>query len=418
MKYLILSNPTVGHTNSLISISLELMQKGESVFFILPGIKNKWIRKNSNRAELHIPDKLSAKGINHEIIPLSLLQAFYGLILEKKKGKEEWLHALKVFTAGAKKYIQYISHKIDTYKPDAIIYDYTFFPAIALSEKFNIPRIAIYHSGLPFCEYPVPDFSATQKYNDFTREEYNKSMAIINKIESNIKKKYELMINKNIDVCFISQPNSKYLNLITSIKEAEYPRNNLNNTVFFVGPCLKGMTAINEIKKNNKIIYISLGTFFYNRPKLFELMINVCKEFDSNIIVSAGKLAKNIQKKYPQSHIQIYERVSQIDVLKQADLFLTHGGKNSINESLKFGVPMILFPIGGEQEYNAKLIEYLKCGKMIINGKESIIKEAVHDLLNNNLYRDNARRLSEKMKNSDGAEKAVKIISALPERYS
>lgn len=79
---------------------------------------------------------------------------------------------------------------------------------------------------------------------------------------------------------------------------------------------------------------------------------------------------------------------------------------------------MILFPIGGEQEYNAKLIEYLKCGKMIINGKESIIKEAVHDLLNNNLYRDNARRLSEKMKNSDGAEKAVKIISALPERYS
>ena len=71
---------------------------------------------------------------------------------------------------------------------------------------------------------------------------------------------------------------------------------------------------------------------------------------------------------------------------------------------------MILLPIGGEQEYNAKLIEYLKCGKMIVNVAENIIREAVDEVLYKNFYSENARKLSEKMKDSDGSENAVKII--------
>ena len=411
MKYLFLSNPAVGHTNSLISIALELKRIGEDVLFMLPGVNNEFIRKRINRAEIHIQDNLSDKKINFEIIPISLIQVYNGLVLEKKTGKEEWLHALKVFSSGAKRYFNFISHSIERYKPDAIIYDYTFFPAIAISEKFNIPRIAIYPTGLPFCEYPIPEFGKFQNYNNFTFEEYNQSVSIIKKTEELIKKKYEKIINKNIDICFISKPNSKYLNIITSIEEAEYPRKDLDNTVFFVGPCLKGMDAKDEIKKNKKLlIYISLGTFFNNRPELFEVMINACKNFEADIIVSAGKSYKMVQKKYMQNNIKIYERVSQINILKKADIFLTHGGKNSINESLKFGVPMILFPIGGEQEYNAKLIEYLKCGKMIVNVDENKISEAVNEVFNKNFYSENARKLSKKMTNSDGSENAVKII--------
>ena len=114
--------------------------------------------------------------------------------------------------------------------------------------------------------------------------------------------------------------------------------------------------------------------------------------------------------------IIIEKFVNQIDILKEASIFITHGGKNSIYESIKYGVPMILFPAGGEQEYNANLIEYIKCGinfsdKIKYFGK-SEMSEAINQLLNTNQIMDSVRFLSSKHQ-IDGAEIAYnKIINA------
>ena len=341
------------------------------------------------------------------------MQSYYGMNLDKKTGKEEVLYALKLFASGGKKYIGFIIKELEYFKADAIIYDYTFFSAIALSEKLNIPRIAIYHSGLPFYEYPIPEIGSNKSYNCFSKDEYDKNFQEIKLIENSIRNKYEKIINKKIDVSFLTEPSSKYLNIVTSIKEAEYPRNSLNKTVHFVGPCLQGISDKSFIKKTKKIIYISLGTVFNNKSESFEIMINACKKYDMDIIVSAGKSYKVLKDKYKENNIRIFERVSQIDVLQKADLFLTHGGKNSINESLKYGVPMILFPVGGEQEYNAKLIEYLKCGKTVEDINEDAIVKTINEVISNNFYLKNTKNLSYKMENVDGAEQSAKIIQEL-----
>lgn len=237
-----MANPTIGHTASLISIGAQLIKNGNEILFIIPGIPNKKIRAILNRVELTIPDKLEEKNIPYKTIPLSIIQGYLGLSLDKKRGREETMFALKIFSAGAKKYLKAIEKELRTFKPDAIIYDYTFFPAIAISEKHHIPRIANYTSGLPFYEYPIPDIGSTYRYGNYPREKFEENFNETKRIEGIIKTKYENLINKKIDSSLLSNPSSTFLNIITTIKEAEYPRYNLDETVYFAGPCLPEMT--------------------------------------------------------------------------------------------------------------------------------------------------------------------------------
>ena len=54
-----------------------------------------------------------------------------------------------------------------------------------------------------------------------------------------------------------------------------------------------------------------------------------------------------------------------MELLPKIDLFLSHGGNNSINEALAAGKPIIVLPIGGEQGDNASRIKYLGVGRQV-----------------------------------------------------
>ena len=76
---------------------------------------------------------------------------------------------------------------------------------------------------------------------------------------------------------------------------------------------------------------------------------------------------------------------------------------------------MILFPAGGEQEYNANLIEYINCGinfsDKIKHFGKSEMGEAINRLMNTNQIMESVRFLSAKHQ-IDGAEIAYnKIIN-------
>jgi MGT family glycosyltransferase len=415
MKYLFLANPAIGHIISLISIGTRMIESGHEILFMIPGIPNKKIRTTLKKVEFSIPDKLEAKNIPCKVIPVSIRQCYIGLSLSKKHNKKEpvTVSSVRIFLAGAKKYISFIEKALEEFKPDAIIYDFTFLPAIAVSEKHDIPRVAIYLTGLPFYEYPVPDIGSNYRYNNYPRELFEANFDNAKKIESIIREKYEKIIKKKLDIPFFLNPNSKFLNIITTIKEAEFPRNNLDETVYFAGPCLHGMAFDKpHIEKIKRIIYISLGTFFDKQPELFDLMIDLCKSQDAEIIVTAGKSYKILREKYKNHNVTVYEYVAQSEILKKADLFLTHGGRNSIIEALKYGVPMIVFPPASENEYNAKLIEYLGCGRMIENINATEINKAIREVFHGEAYWENTMKISEKMNRVNGASRAVEIIDA------
>ncbi|GHJ36164.1 glycosyltransferase [Streptomyces sp. TS71-3] len=64
-------------------------------------------------------------------------------------------------------------------------------------------------------------------------------------------------------------------------------------------------------------------------------------------------------------HVHLTDRVPQPLLLESVDAFVTHGGFNSIRESLRTATPLAVLPHFGDQIHNAKRVEELGIGREI-----------------------------------------------------
>lgn len=85
----------------------------------------------------------------------------------------------------------------------------------------------------------------------------------------------------------------------------------------------------------------------------------------SNYKVTITSLEANNIYTYGCEHISIFPYVNQQDILKIADIMITHGGVTGVKEALHFGVPMILLPDSVQQFAISKRVEELGKGKII-----------------------------------------------------
>lgn len=91
-----------------------------------------------------------------------------------------------------------------------------------------------------------------------------------------------------------------------------------------------------------------------------------------SVILNTGKVKPEALGNIPPN-IWAYSFVQQLEVLQHTDLFITHGGMNSVNESMYYGVPMLVISFINDQPVNAKQVERLKLGKklrLLSNGSE------------------------------------------------
>ena len=100
-------------------------------------------------------------------------------------------------------------------------------------------------------------------------------------------------------------------------------------------------------------------------------------------IITNGKGLDTRMLKNIPSNIHVYSSVPQLEVLCIADVFVTHGGMNSISEALVHGVPMVVIPFMADQPVNARQVETLGLGKRLkhktVNSES--LKETVWSVL-------------------------------------
>ena len=216
-----------------------------------------------------------------------------------------------------------------------------------------------------------------------------------------INKKYNMNLREYVDMHH--HPDAKYKLMLTSRKFHPVTKL-LDDSFYFIGPSIEKRPEDKSFTfkkgENQKLIYISLGTLFNQNIELFKIFIETFKNSkDFQIIVSVGKKI-DIEKlgEIPDNFL-VYQYCQQPQILAMTDVFITHGGINSINEALLINsVPMIVIPQFADQFINAKLVESNEAG--IALNKNNITPEILINSVNN--------ILNNKKKYKTGIEKIVK----------
>ena len=175
----------------------------------------------------------------------------------------------------------------------------------------------------------------------------------------------------------------------------------------FAGPVIRD--ASEEIEKTGeKLVYISLGTVNNKMTEFYRSCIDAFKESSYEVILSVGKDTAIDSLGDIPPHIHVYQSVDQIAVLQKADVFLSHCGMNSVNESLYFGVPLVLFPQTGEQGGVARRTAEIGAGLMLPSQKA--VFQTVETVMNTPSYREKAKQISESFRKCGGAKEAAQAI--------
>ena len=180
----------------------------------------------------------------------------------------------------------------------------------------------------------------------------------------------------------------------------------------FVGPSIRPIENIFE-KKSDKLIYISMGTVINDSTEFYKKCIEALANTKYQIIMSVGNLINIEDLGAVPYNITISRFVDQIAVLSQADVFLTHCGMNSVNESLYYKVPLVMYPQTSEQDGVATRVEQLGAGIRLKYVNAKSITETIENVLHTKSYYEQAAKISEGFHKCTGVKGAADKIEQM-----
>ena len=110
---------------------------------------------------------------------------------------------------------------------------------------------------------------------------------------------------------------------------------------------------------DSSLIYLSLGSLGGADVELMQRLVDVLGTTRHRFIVSKGPQADRITLADNMVGAQM---VPQTKVIPQVDLVISHGGNNTVTETLHFGKPLIVLPLFWDQYENAQRIDELGFG--------------------------------------------------------
>jgi MGT family glycosyltransferase len=385
-NFVFLTIPAFGHINPMLPIITELVKQGHKVTVYNNSEFEKIIRETG--AEFRLPP------INIETPDLKEFK-------DNFKIAEKGLEVTKIAVPSMIKIFE-------KERPDCIIHDSLTPWGKIISQYLKIPAVSLVPSMAINLSVIFKSKINKEAFLEIIGG-YKRFFGIYQQFKK-IYKQYGLKTPLVFDIF----SNKEKLNIVFTSRSVQIDGSSFKSDYKFVGPSIykrkDPLLRKDLFNKKEKIIYISLGTIFNDDLNFYKICFEVFKNSNVMVFMSIGNDIKKSDLGKIPDNFYVEKYLPQLQILEKADLFLTHSGMNSINESLYHGVPMIIFPQQLEQKANAYQIEELGAG--IIN-KKKLTKFTLSELIKNiysNNYKNNAAKLGESLRKCGGYKEATRLI--------
>lgn len=371
MKILMINLPYSGHTNPTRPLTEMLVRRGHHVTYINAESFRSKIEKTGAR---FVPYRDFPAGLSDQQIKLRCFRAAYRTAME-----------------------------LDEHF-DILIYEMFFYPGIDIAQRKGIPCVRQFSQPAwpqGIMEQASPVFRVSAKLIE------SQVMNRHNRKQMNIRKRSmaEAIINDKPD-----------FNIVYVPEAFQRHREDFGSDFAFAVPPQQPRscdTVIPYAQMHHPIVYISLGSIISNRG-FCKACIRSFGGKDMSVILNTGNIAPESLGRIPEN-IYAYSFVPQIEVLSHTDVFLTHCGMNSVNESLLAGVPMVAMPFVNDQTENAKRIVELGIGKRVrsfpCRGKE--LYRAVCEVYSDEKINGRIDAFSKNIRSHDDWETIISRIEKL-----
>lgn len=160
------------------------------------------------------------------------------------------------------------------------------------------------------------------------------------------------------------------------------------------------------------LIYASLGSVQNRKQDGFKSIAAACEGLDVQLVIThGGGMSDEAVRSLPGSPL-VVNYAPQRDVLARASLTITHGGLNTVLDSLSFGVPLVAIPITFEQPGNAARIRYTKTGEVLPVSRLNVskLRSTIQRVLTESSYTENAQRMQQAIAQAGGVNRAADLI--------
>jgi len=161
------------------------------------------------------------------------------------------------------------------------------------------------------------------------------------------------------------------------------------------------------------VVYASMGTILNGRVDVFHTIVAaLSKHKDLQLVLSVGDQIDPAQIGPVPSNAIIVKKAPQLELLEQASVCITHGGLNTVLESLAQGVPQIAIPVTYDQPGVAARIANKRTGA--VTSLDKLTADHLSMLLNVVLddpsYRYKARKIQKAIAEANGISVAADLI--------